>query len=792
MESANVKDNKGLSRRQFAKIAALATGGFFVPTMVMPQWAQAGEPGSAAWLPRSRRSGIRPLVCEYDGVRLGSAQVVDGLLQTDSAQWGCSVREQGAQVEVTFKLLRGAAQASGVAVAFDVADWSRDHYLMVPAAVYGGNRFNALGGGYMPVYPPDMFDNPKLPLTISNNPRLSIAPGEASTIELLTGNASTPAIALFDRKAKRGFVLLTEQKSRFGNHGLIIAENAAQDQLSLVVSAPGVRSRIANFGGFRASDDAAADWKVGDELTLKFQRYSFAAADIPAFLEKFNALRQSLTGPARPRNLVPMSRMAAAILPRFKQRWHETPHGNYYLCDINEDFKLGWVGGGMQTPMLAIDDPVERDRIGQQCDFIVERLQAKNGLFHCGIGVAGNILDSRQHEGRNVILVRQNADALLGFFKFFEIYKAQGHAQLIKPAWEEAARRLAQALVDVWRRHGELGQYLDVETGEIAVFNSTNGAIVPAALAAASRHFGDPDFLEAAKAIADFYYRRDVLGRGLTAGGCGDTSQDPDSESAFGLLASMMALHAATEDRAWLRKARDVAQLCATWVLSYDHEFPEASQIARLQGHMGGAVFASVQNKHAAPGICTGSADPLFKLYRATGEAFFAELLRDIQHAHTEATEMPGHVTCGAGEGASNERIQPSDAEGRGGVGNYVTSRDINNPVEYVGGEHVWCQLGGLMMAMELPGIYAQTDGDGFFVFDHVDAEVVGRDAEGIAIKVHNRTPYPARIKVLAERAAQSRKPLEGTAYLHWPEIPVDAGQSAIYRISHDGKIVQA
>ena len=136
----------------------------------------------------------------------------------------------------------------------------------------------------------------------------------------------------------------------------------------------------------------------------------------------------------------------------------------------------------------------------------------------------------------------------------------------------------------------------------------------------------------------------------------------------------MMALYWATGDQAWIEKARTVANLGATWTLSYDYEFPPQSQIARLGGHMAGAVFANTQNKHAAPGICTASGDYVFKLYRATASPV-RRTIRDIQHAHAEATEMPGHPTCGTGNGASMERIQPTDAEGKRAIGNFIHTK---------------------------------------------------------------------------------------------------------------------
>ena len=43
-----------------------------------------------------------------------------------------------------------------------------------------------------------------------------------------------------------------------------------------------------------------------------------------------------------------------------------------------------------------------------------------------------------------------------------------------------------------------------------------------------------------------------------------------------------------------------------------------------------GSVFANIQNKHSAPGICTLSGDSLYKLWRWTQDALYLELLKDI------------------------------------------------------------------------------------------------------------------------------------------------------------------
>jgi hypothetical protein len=725
---------------------------------------------------------------EYDITKLISSHTFrNGEVKTTEGVWSSCInvsevsnQKDALDYTVSFKLKEGQAISSGIAVSLDFSNWNSTNYLMVPAIVYNGNRFHVVGNGYNPTYPKEMFNNPKLPITMSNNPRLSVEKGKAATIELQMGNAATPAVCFFSPSNKKGFILLTEQRTRFGNNGLFIKENAAQDSISFKITAPAVREYAAGFGDFFKSGDVAADWNKGDSVVLRFRLYSFTAQNIPALLDKFMQVRKSFTGANSPRNLVPMSKIVELGTTICSENWITVPAGSYYTPENNKDFQLGWVSGMMNTfPMLALNNEKERERVLTELDFVVDKLQGKSGYFYGGItanGVLGT--DKFNPEIKDInVLVRKNNDALLWLLKHLLLLKEQGYANLIKPKWEQAIKRLAQAYCNTWKKRGELGQYVNPETGDIVIYNSTAAAAAPAGLALASQYFNEPVFLKNAIDIINYYYKRDVVNQGHSGGYSGDTSQDPDADSAYGLLESIMAVYYMTGDASWLEKAKTMANLGATFTLSYDEVFPPNSAIAKLGGHMAGAVWASVQNKHAAPGICTASGDYIFKLYRATGNKLYADLIRDIQHAHTETVDMPNHRTTNYGFGTSMERIQPTDAEGKGSIGNFIHTRNS------------WTETNGMLMALEIPGIYIQTDKKSVYVFDHVEAKIVNQNSKGTIISITNNTPYDANISILVENSTQAKKPLSYTAFYKWPKVTVNSSKTQLFCILKSGII---
>jgi len=231
----------------------------------------------------------------------------------------------------------------------------------------------------------------------------------------------------------------------------------------------------------------------------------------------------------------------------------------------------------------------------------------------------------------------------------------------------------------------------------MVIGTTASGALAPGALAEAWEYFGDRRYLDVAERSADFLCEN-YLQKGYTNGGPGDILGAIDSESAFSLLESLVALYEATKKPEWLKKAEQALWLCSSWVVSYPYLFPETSLFGRLKINTVGCVFANVQNKHAAPGICTLSGDSIYKLWKYTGDRRYLELILDIAYAIPQCVSTDDRplyswdtppVKLAAGR--INERVNMSDWEGRANVGSVFAFS-------------CWCETSLILTFVELMG----------------------------------------------------------------------------------------
>ena len=289
-------------------------------------------------------------------------------------------------------------------------------------------------------------------------------------------------------------------------------------------------------------------------------------------------------------------------------------------------------------------------------------------------------------------LIRKSGDVLLFLYKHFECMP-------VKAEWERAAENCADAFVRLFNKYGTFGQFVNVETGEMQIELSCAGASAVGGLVRSWEYFRKEDYLETAKKACEYYYKNFVA-KGVTSGGPGEILTAPDSESSFAMLESCVLLYETTKEEKWLRYAKDSANLFSSWVMTYAYKFPKGCEFDLQKINTTGSVFANVQNKHSAPGICTFSGDTLYRLYRYTGDARYLELIKDIAYFIPQCVSTPWKPIY-------DWEHMHGEAEGRL-LDGYICERVNTSDWEmqpYIGGVFnvsCWCETSLILSFVEL------------------------------------------------------------------------------------------
>jgi len=673
----------------------------------------------------------------------------------------------------TFHCTAGKSEATSVSVDFNFNKWSVNNYVLMPAAVYNGNRAKSLRHSYCPFLVDYNDMGPDKPQIISDVPRLNINPGP-SRIQQRSGDMSTPSIGFQSPQNNQGFWLLTEQSTVFGDNGIDIEENNDRTKAVITLTAPVVRERYQYFiADMQApSTDKPVNFTSGDSVQLKGRVYFFDSPNVQGLYNKFAEVRNSVIPKGKTSSVIPFSSAFSLQEEKFNRQNFE-PNFGYYSVGMREncyqDWQIGWVGGMMTTyPLLTAGNEQSKKNVIRNFDW----------LFPSGISPSGYFWDTGEKgnkwfgifpgypQAKDLHLVRKSGDALYYILKQFDVF-SQLKIQ-VKPEWKKGVQTVANAMVKTWKTYGQLGQFVNNISGELVIGGSTSGAITPAGLILAARYFDNPEYKTVAEQIATDYYQKYVV-KGLIYGGPGDAMQNFDSESAYGMLESFTVLYEETGDKKWLAMAEDMAIQYVTWVSSYDYKFPESSTLGKLGKKTTGAVWANTQNKHGAPGICTHSGAAFLRLYRATGNLIYVDLLRDITRAIPQYLSTKENPIPGLQPGWISERVSTTDwLEGIGQIFNGST----------------WAETSLLLTEIEIPGVYIDLDKNKAFAFDQVDVLDLKNKNGKTVLTVKNPTSYDATVKILAESKDQSQKPFCLNPYLNWKEMKIKGGETITLKLS--------
>jgi len=646
-------------------------------------------------------------------------------------------------------------------------DWSAEHYVLLPAGAYAGNRFRSLRLPYSPRLPEEECGR-DIPTIITDVPRLNNERG-CSALHLLSGDLAFPLCAWFDQKTGHAWAVLVTGGAECGDVHFALVENEARNAATLQISHPGVRPspvyRMITLT--HPSPDPLPRAIAGNTLAVRVEEWN--AKDIPDFLDRIFSFRE-LFAPAEAVPATLSFYAASALVGEHYHRdlWNEklgvfattaSAASAYYS-------QTGWCGGLISTlPLLTSGNPQSRSRARRNLEVFFANAPTKCGLFlgKCrpdGVWEADFEHDHARPHTRAWHLIRRSADALFFLLPQIEILETDAPA-----TWGAALRRCADTFVGIWRHNGQFGQFVNQHTGDILVGNSASGALIPAALCRAAKVWNEPEYLRVACEAGEFF-AWEFLARGITTGGPGDACQNPDSESAAALVESYAALYDETREARWLAYGRTATALLATWIMPGNFTFPEGSEFHRLDLRTPGTVFANTQNKHSAPGLCTGSGLGLLRLFRATGDERIMRLLQSIARALPQFVSRPDRPIH-----AQDGRALPS-----GWINERVNTSDWDENVGGVFYDACWCEVSLLLTAMEVPGIYARTDLQRIWALDHIQAEW-----RGFSLLLTNTTGFAARVKVLMEDPIAASTPLSSLWFQNAPTVDLQPGESRIF-----------
>lgn len=722
-------------------------------------------------------NGSEVLDCEKVSVNLENSQHTFSRYPC-SASITTHTLPHGQRLDITLSFHEDTTVPMNFSLSMEAGQWEKGNYVLMPGAVYNGNRFTSLPLPYPPYYEPPYNSHFADAEVITSIPHLDIEKMQ-SQISLLSGDMTSPLCGFYDFNDQSGSILLGKHLSDNFYTGFTVNENQIDYQATFTLSVPGVREAEQYFFGdqndglgFRPdvtapSQDTGAFFKQGDRLTLTACIYHWQQITLHDFFQQVNSTKTTLET-SKNFYSVPLYKAYTSIKEKY-QRENFTEEGYYSVgTDWNipqQCWQAGWIGGGMNNyPFLLEDNSEARQRAISTLRFIFSRLQHSNGWVY-GMYAHGKFYsDGGDSKSDSILLVRKNADLLYFVMKQL-LWLSENHHSTIE--FEQPVKALCDAFVRLFRKYGQLGQFIDMATEKIVIGNSAGACMAVGALALASEYFQSAEYLDVAEQLGEYYYNN-YLEKGMLNGCPGEICQAPDSEAAFAMLESYVQLYETTRKSIWLSYAEYTSEIAMTWVMSYDFVFPAHSTAAKRGVHSSGTVFANAQNKHSAPGICTLSGNSLLKLFRFTGNAKYLQDLHAIAHSLPQYVSLAEDLEFTLEKkylppGYMNERVQTSDWEGKETVGEFLYGSN-------------WPEVSMLLTFVEVPGVYVDFTSRTVQVFDHVECYVTQWDQDSIHLELYNPTAYSTMVTLLADECTYARR-LTHNYFAQMKTVNISAGE---------------
>ena len=195
------------------------------------------------------------------------------------------------EYSIVLNVLDGVAGNISLGCFISFQDWRLENYVLYPAAVYNGNRFESLPRRYPHMFTPEE-RGVNIVNTISDVPRLSFS--GKSMLNFVAGDMSTPASGIFLKENSIGVWLTAPQRTSDAENGLEIYEDLDNKTALMGLSFPCVKQEyqytIANRQK-APSEYCGITLEAGDSIKCEFSIHTFECGSIQALFDKFISVR---------------------------------------------------------------------------------------------------------------------------------------------------------------------------------------------------------------------------------------------------------------------------------------------------------------------------------------------------------------------------------------------------------------------------------------------------------------------------------------------------------------------
>jgi hypothetical protein len=141
------------------------------------------------------------------------------------ADWHLSLAAIGAHAfTLTAEVLTGPAKEAAFGLSLVDDSWSTENFVLIPGAVYNGNRFHAQQYQYSPPPAGPSLESSDRTPHIGDIPRLNIGNGP-SHLDQMSIDAATPVLAVYFPARKKALCLMTSQLNALGPFGYEVIES---------------------------------------------------------------------------------------------------------------------------------------------------------------------------------------------------------------------------------------------------------------------------------------------------------------------------------------------------------------------------------------------------------------------------------------------------------------------------------------------------------------------------------------------------------------------------------------